>query len=273
MRLVIAGGERMNVAQAGDLSAPPLLLVHGWPTWGWLWRKVIPGVQEKFRVIAPDMLGFGLSSKPAARGYHSLERHIANLEELIASLGLKRVTLALHGFGGPIGLGWAVRHVEQVERVVLCNTWVTPLAPASWWLRLPGTEGRLRRLSGKLLREDAMVGYLYPLRERGARQALADFERTMRWPETDRTLAEIAVRLKELRAPVEIVWGKRDRLLPGPVPPYALRDAFPNAAEPRWVAEAGHLLPEDAPEELIEVLLSPFKPKPAQPTPILNILR
>jgi len=269
---VATGGEWMSVAEAGDTAAPALLLVHGWPAWGWLWRKVIPEAAGKFRVIVPDMVGFGLSAKPPLSSHHSLERHTANLEELIGGLGVGRLTLVLHGSGGPIGLGWAARHPEQVHRVVLVNTWLTPLPPASWLMRLPGIEGRLRRLSGGMMHESAMLGYLAPLREHGARQSLREFERMMRSPETERTLAQIANRLKELRAPVEIVWGKQDRLLPGPVPPYMLRDAFPNASEPRWVAEAGHLVPEDAPEALLEVLMAPFRPRPTKAGPLLRVL-
>ncbi|MDR3535500.1 MAG: alpha/beta fold hydrolase [Acetobacteraceae bacterium] len=98
-----------------------MLLLHGQPTWGYIWRRFIPVLAASHRVVVPDHMGFGKSETPPARVY-TLRTHVANLTTLIEALDLHDITLVMQDWGGPIGVGYAVRHPERVHSLVLMNT-------------------------------------------------------------------------------------------------------------------------------------------------------
>ena len=102
-------------------GGPPVVCVHGNPTWGWLWRGVARAVSPDRRVVVPDHVGMGRSDKPADYPYR-LDRHAENLRALWTHLNLSDITLVCHDWGGPIGLLAAVREPGRVGRVVLSNT-------------------------------------------------------------------------------------------------------------------------------------------------------
>jgi haloalkane dehalogenase len=112
---------RMHYLDEG--SGEVLLFVHGTPTWSFLYRDLITDLSRHYRCIAPDHIGFGLSDKPADfEG--SPPAHAQNLGRFIQALGLEKVTLIVHDFGGPIGLGAAIQCPEKISRIVLFNTWL-----------------------------------------------------------------------------------------------------------------------------------------------------
>ncbi|WP_416864778.1 MAG: alpha/beta fold hydrolase [Imperialibacter sp.] len=100
-----------------------LLFVHGTPTWSFLYRNYIKTLSKQYRCIAIDHLGFGLSDKPK-NFVGTPQEHAKNLSKLIAHLNLKYITLIVHDFGGPIGLSYAISNPENVERIVMFNTWL-----------------------------------------------------------------------------------------------------------------------------------------------------
>lgn len=135
-------GGRMHYVDEGD--GPVVLFVHGTPTWSFLFRNLIRALSDEYRVIAPDHIGFGLSAKPVEWSGRPAD-HQRNLGTLVERLGLEDVTLVVHDFGGPIGLGWAVDHPERVRAVVLFNTWLWSLqgsAPGKLGSLLGGRFGR-----------------------------------------------------------------------------------------------------------------------------------
>lgn len=93
----------------------PVLMLHGNPTWSFLYRNLIPPVARTHRVIAPDHIGFGLSDKPIEEAAYSLKAHIDNLESLVLALDLRRITLVMQDWGGPIGLGVAARDPDRLK--------------------------------------------------------------------------------------------------------------------------------------------------------------
>jgi haloalkane dehalogenase len=107
-------------------TGPVIVMVHGTPTWSFLYRHLIRELSQGHRVVAIDHLGFGLSDRPAHWSYRP-EDHARNLELLIERLGLRDITLVVHDFGGPIGLAYATHHPEHVRALVLFNTWMWPL--------------------------------------------------------------------------------------------------------------------------------------------------
>jgi pimeloyl-ACP methyl ester carboxylesterase len=106
-----AGNFKMHYIDEG--GGEPVILLHGDPTWGYLWRKFIPVLSQQHRVIVPDHMGMGKSDTPAEPYPYLLRHHIANLEALVTSLGLTGITLVVHDWGGPVGLGFAARHPDQ----------------------------------------------------------------------------------------------------------------------------------------------------------------
>ena len=101
----------------------PIVMVHGNPTWSFVYRKLINALRDRYRCIAPDHIGFGQSDKPYDWTYLPQD-HAANLTSLLNSLDLSGITLVVQDWGGPIGLSYAVENPERVKRLVILNTWM-----------------------------------------------------------------------------------------------------------------------------------------------------
>ena len=113
-------GVRMHYVDEGE--GDPILLLHGEPTWAYLYRKMIPSLAQGARVIAPDLIGFGRSDKPTDRGWYSYARHLDSIVQLIVHLGLNSITLVVQDWGGPIGLRVAITHRDRFAHLVILNT-------------------------------------------------------------------------------------------------------------------------------------------------------
>lgn len=122
---------RMHYVDEG--SGTPVVMLHGVPTWSYLWRNVIPHVSAKHRAIAPDMLNHGKSSKSTGLGFRD---HYRNFEQFVAALGLDRMVLALHDWGSPIGFLYAARHPDKVKGLIFLEAALGP-APAEDVLPAP----------------------------------------------------------------------------------------------------------------------------------------
>src|SRR5262245_5273337 len=110
---LVLDGLRYHYLDEGPKEAPPILMLHGNPTWSFYYRPLIPTLSQTHRVIVPDHMGCGLSDKPQNYPYN-LEQHIQNVEKLIAHLGLRQITLVVHDWGGVIGMGYATRHPDNI---------------------------------------------------------------------------------------------------------------------------------------------------------------
>ena len=114
-------GVRMAHVEDGD--GPPVVMFHGEPTWSFLWRKVLPPVRDAgYRVILPDLVGFGRSDKPADLGWYSYDRHVEYAATLFEDLDLHDATTVVHDWGGPVGLRIAIEQPERVSRLVITDT-------------------------------------------------------------------------------------------------------------------------------------------------------
>lgn len=157
-----AGGLRTHVALAGAQGAPPILLVHGWPQHWWAWRRVIPALAERHRVIVPDLRGHGWTQAPGT-GY-AKEQLATDLLALLDALAVERVTWIGHDWGGWVGQLAALRAPERIERLlVLCvpHLWV-PTHPRQ--LALLGYQGPVslpvagRRMARRMIRPILQAG-------------------------------------------------------------------------------------------------------------------
>ena len=118
-------GLRMHYVDEGAPDAPVALLVHGMPTWSYLYRYMIPPlVAAGYRCIAPDHIGFGRSDKVTDPAWYDIARHVANLSTLVTALDLQRITLFVQDWGGPTGLAQYASMPERFERLVIMNTWL-----------------------------------------------------------------------------------------------------------------------------------------------------
>ena len=126
--------EGLRMHYVGEGSGDPIVLVHGEPTWGFLYRKMIPRLAAVARVVVPDLIGFGRSDKPIERGWYSYERHVDALGQLVDVLELQSFTVVVQDWGGPVGLRVALERAERCKSLVILNTgifrpgpnWPTP---------------------------------------------------------------------------------------------------------------------------------------------------
>ena len=121
-------GIRLHYVDEG--TGPPILMVHGQPTWSYLYRKMIPPlVAAGYRCVAPDLMGFGLSDKPTEESAYTLRRHVEVITGLVEKLNLQGVTILGQDWGGPISLRYAIDHQSNVRSLVILNTLVkiTPI--------------------------------------------------------------------------------------------------------------------------------------------------
>jgi haloalkane dehalogenase len=248
--------------------------VHGNPTWSYLWRRPIAAIAGRLRAIAPDHVGCGRSDKPEDYPYR-LAQHVANLERLVLELDLHRVTLVVHDWGGPIGLGALLRHPERLARVLIANTAAFPNdswgGRAPWRIRACRTpvlgELCVRGLNAfaglavhmaveRPLASEVRAGYLAPYAswgERVATQRFVDDIPLTRAHPSYAALLEVEAALAHLaRIPVSLVWGERDWCFT-PAFRREWQRRLPHA-EVHPLAQAGHYLLEDAPEEFQEHL-------------------
>ena len=108
-----ASGTGCGSPTSTRATGSPVVMLHGEPTWSYLWRKVVPPVLEAgHRVILPDLPGFGRSDKPMDEDWYSYDRHTAAIADLLEELDVRDATFVLHDWGGPIGLRIAVEHAE-----------------------------------------------------------------------------------------------------------------------------------------------------------------
>jgi haloalkane dehalogenase len=120
------GGElRVHYVDEGPAGADPVLLLHGEPSWSFLYRKMIPiVVAAGHRAVAPDLVGFGRSDKPASRTDYTYQRHVDWLRALVVGLDLRDITLVGQDWGGLIGLRLVAEHEDRFARVVAANTFL-----------------------------------------------------------------------------------------------------------------------------------------------------
>jgi haloalkane dehalogenase len=155
--VTLSDGLRMHYVDEGPADAQPVLLVHGQPTWSYLYRTVISVLTaHRFRAIAPDLIGFGRSDKPITRTDFTVRAHTRWLGEFVEKLDLNALTLVVQDWGGPIGLGALTKVPDRLGRVVAANT---PLHTADMSLDGVLTWACHSSPDGKVVIEPSLLDY------------------------------------------------------------------------------------------------------------------
>ncbi|MGN6087465.1 alpha/beta fold hydrolase [Trinickia sp.] len=275
-----APGFAMHYVDEGPRNGETILCLHGEPTWGYLFRHLIAALRGTYRVVAPDHMGFGKSATPRERSYW-LQDHVDNLERFVLSLDLRDITLVMHDFGGPVGMGLAARHPDRIRRIVSVNG-PTPFGQADlgerlsanarhspWfqWILKAEAQGRLEGVLGELefnilstlklngFENHALIGDVW-LSAYGSRfSRFEDCAGAIGWAKG------FAIGAHRFESPGEharraiasmpalAIWGMADRTLDAAHFLPLFRETFPDAAIHR-LDGVGHYSLEDAPETI-----------------------
>ena len=266
-------GLRYHYLDEGQ--GPPVVMVHGNPTWSFYFRKLVLALRGHHRVIVPDHIGCGLSDKPAEDRYeYTLKQRVDDLERLLDSLGVvKDVTLVLHDWGGMIGMAYADRRPERIARIVLMNTaaFLLPRTkPFPWPLRVARSRlGRQLVLrfnafsstaswvgARKGLPREVRRAYVAPYDTAANRIATWRFVQDIPLRPGEKAyelVAGVQSRLTRFRdRPALICWGERDFVFDR----HFLREwgeHWPQAETHRF-PEAGHYVLEDEAERIVPLV-------------------
>jgi haloalkane dehalogenase len=256
----------------------PILLLHGEPTWGYLYRRFIPALTPFGTVIVPDHMGFGKSETPQDRSY-TIREHVDNLEGLLDHLAVHDVTIVGQDWGGPIGCAYALRHPERIKRLVLMNTGPPGAPPAGvptvvdwpWYQWIHGdadSEAVLSNLGSTILSVLKRIGfertahvdetwiqaYAAPFPTPADCKGAVEFPQCIANHETLEVLLEHFANLPALAAkPAMYIHGEADRAIPTDFAVGSFRSTWP-AGPVVTLPGVGHFLQEDAPEAVIALI-------------------
>lgn len=268
--LSVPGSVYLHYVDEGPRDAPVIVFLHGNPTWSFYWRKLITALRGKYRCIAIDHLGCGLSDRPQ-QWVWSLDNRIGNANALLEELGIQKYSLVVHDWGGAIGFGLATRHPERIEKIVVTNTAAftskdIPLSIASCRIPVFGKVAVLGfnafawaatfRAVEKPLSSNAKAGLLAPYSNPHDRLATLTFVEDIPMKPSHRswdTLVGIEKKLNTLvDKPMMLVWGDKDFCF---TPKFRARfeKEFPKAAVHAF-DDVGHYVNEDAPERIVPLV-------------------
>ncbi|MEN8256709.1 MAG: alpha/beta fold hydrolase [Thermodesulfobacteriota bacterium] len=267
-KTITINGNRLSYLDEGQ--GPVLVMLHGNPSWSYLYRNLVSHLRDRFRIIVPDHMGCGFSDKPQDYAY-TLRTHIDNLTTLLDHLDVEQCSLVVHDWGGAIGMGWAVDHPEKVDKICVLNTAAflskrIPLRinicriPVVGKMIVQGCNGfawpaTFMAVTKKMTKEVAQ-GFLYPYDSWAHRIATHRFvldiplqKKHPSWPD----LAHIDKSLAKLKGkPMLLCWGGKD---------FCFNDHFYKewqhrfpAAQCHYFPAAGHYILEDAFDEVAPLI-------------------
>ncbi|PSJ29130.1 hypothetical protein B7P34_08405 [Streptosporangium nondiastaticum] len=267
----------------GPRDAPPVLMLHGNPTWSYFWRHLVIGLRERYRCVVPDMAGMGLSSRTAEPfTVGGFQARADRIEALVTHLTVKHQapergwTVVVHDWSGPVGLRWASWHAERIARIIVCNTVAFPWPEGHrlyWGLKFIHASALAAWISYRhnlfalgithqgvtsRMPRQVRAAYLAPYRRRSDRRAIEKFVRAIPRKAGDmgwETLHELGRDLTALRnKPTLLCWGMQDPVFNDQVLDGWMR-RLPHA-QVRLFPHAGHLLLDDVPHQVTNDVLA-----------------
>jgi haloalkane dehalogenase len=254
-------GLRMHYVEEG--SGAPVLLLHGEPTWAFLYRKMIPALAGAARVLAPDYFGFGRSDKPTRIEDYSYDFHYSSIERFAAELDLRDATVVVQDWGGPVGLRLAVEHPDRVTRLVILNTGIgARRAPSEEWLRFREFMRRVGTdlVPGQLVRlscltdpgDDVIEAYNAPFPTPDSKAGVLAFPELvpteLDHPSASKML-EVRAALESWNRPALVLFSDSDPIF-STVAAEHMASRIPGAGPAEFVTGAGHFLQEEKGEEI-----------------------
>jgi haloalkane dehalogenase len=260
-RYVEQDGLRMHYVEEG--SGAPVLLLHGEPTWAFLYRKMIPPISQVARVVAPDYFGFGRSDKPTRLEDYSYDFHYGSIERLAHELDLRDATVVVQDWGGPVGLRLAVEQPERVARLVILNTGIgAGRAPSPEWLRFREFMRRIGSdlVPGQLVRlscltdpgDEVIEAYNAPFPTPESKAGVLAFPELVP-TEIDHPSAakmlEVRTALESWERPALVLFSDSDPIF-STVAAEHMASRIPGAGPAETVVGASHFLQEEKGEEV-----------------------
>jgi len=276
---ITVNGRLMAYVDEGDPKARPVLLLHGNPTWGFLYRDFIePLTEAGYRTIVPDWIGAGYSDNPRVDAALTFAHHIADLVSLMDQLQLRGFVIVGQDWGGPQGVGAALQRVERLDAIVLMNTWLftgyvgrfhsSPRPWTTWHAPLIGQFFMKRHkvlslegpstVSQRGMTDTEAQGYHHIYEEADSDHVVLTWPRTIPMREGDRgwnDMLNIERRLPELAdVPTLLLWAPEDNVFPIE---YAnrLKELLPHAEGPITFDKAMHFLQDDRGPDLARAIV------------------
>lgn len=261
-------GHNIHYVDEGD--GETILFVHGIPDWSFGWRNVIKKLSAKYRCVAPDHLGFGLSDK-AENAELTIAAHAERLKTFVHQLQLKDVHLVVHDFGGPIGLTYAVEEPDNIKSITAFNTWMWPLKGEKHFeagAKVVNTwVGKLLYLQfnfsvrfmlknsyadSKNLPPHVYMHYLEPMKAKAAKWAAYSLAKSLTGEHMH--MEYLWQQRNKLRnIPMQLLWGMKDKFVPAEILLPKWKQTFPQAKF-TGVDNAGHFVQEEGAEMLANEL-------------------
>ena len=261
----------MRLAYVDEGEGEPVFLMHGEPTWGFLWRKVMgPLLDAGYRCIVPDLPGFGRSDKPTDPGWYTYERHITSVSAHLATLDLRDVTVVVQDWGGPIGLRWAVENPDRVGRLVVLNTGLftgrvskgfqawrdfaerTPDLPIGMIIQSATTTE---------LSQEVIAAYEAPFPTVESKAGAQVFPLLVPTAADDAGAAEMAAvrdALSTWDKPALVAFSDTDPIFPFPIAGEQFTQLLPTAGEQVRIEGAAHFLQEDRGVQVADAIIAAF---------------
>lgn len=255
----------------------PLVMLHGNPSWSFMYRELVRSLRDSYRTVVPDHIGCGLSDKPGVGDYeYTLEQRVSDLEALLDQIGaIRNLTLVMHDWGGPIGMTYAARNPSRIRRLIVLNSAAFLLPPGKalhWSLsfckRSLAAEFLIRRLNafariagyvgcrGRPMPREIRHAYAGPYDSWEHRIATLCFVRDIPLTPADPTYAALKITQDNLyrfqQTPMLICWGEKDFVFDQDFLNEWIR-RFPNAEVHRFPT-AGHYVLEESPEAIIPLV-------------------
>jgi len=260
-------GMSMHVVDVGEKTAPTLLCLHGNPTWSYYYRNVINNLKKEYRIICPDHIGMGLSEKMPHKTFRAIDR-VQHLKKLLEQLEIKKFSLLMHDWGGPIGARLATELQDRVEKLIFCNTTLTEVRSLPSFIRFASgtllgkfftqiTSGFLRTMfifgSKKGLSKEVILNYLFPYKTFNDRKAIYDFVADIPLTSSHASFNDVE-NLKKLlprlaQKPILLLWGLLDPCFHKGIL-QNVEKHFPKA-DVLAFHDASHLVLEDKAEECL----------------------
>ena len=256
--------EELRLHYLDEGTGDPILLLHGEPTWSYLYRKMIPSLSEAGRVVAPDLIGFGRSDKPIDRDWYTYDRHCDSIVQLIEALDLRDITIVVQDWGGPIGLRVATDNDDRFARLVILNTGVFRPGP-NWpnpgflaWREFAVNNPDLpigNLIQGgtfSQLPDEVVAAYEAPFPNARSKAGAAQFPLLVPLSADDPGAKEmVAARdaLSEWTKPTLVAFSDSDPIFPQRAGE-KLAESIPGAVDFVPIQGGGHFLQEDKGEEI-----------------------